>query len=245
MLVRNLGSGSGGNATVVAHGGRAVLIDAGLSRRRMLAGLGGLSLEGVLVTHVHRDHLGPRAQSLGAPVWLDAANARAAEARGQIDGGAEIFGGRPFRVGPFTVEPFALPHPGGERWTSHGFVIEHGRRRLAYATDMGHVPDHVIEALRRAHVVFIESNHDPEMEIGSGRPEETIEWVLSDHGHLSNEQCAEALARIGRPHTVILGHLSEDCNRQSLARRAAARALPAGTRLLLAGQDGAMPPVDV
>lgn len=237
MIVRNLGSGSGGNATVVAHEGRAILIDAGISRRRMLAGLDGMALEGILVTHVHRDHLGPQAGRLGAPVWMDAANHRAAGDRLE---GAEVrhFHGAPFEAGPFRVTPFPVPHPGGQPWGTWGFRIERGALRVAYATDLGHAPAEVVEALSGAQVVFLESNHDPGMERASGRPPDLVEWVLSDTGHLSNEQCAEALSRLGSPHTVILGHLSEDCNRPSLALRLARRALPGAKRVLAASPRG-------
>ncbi|MBI2900513.1 MAG: MBL fold metallo-hydrolase [Planctomycetes bacterium] len=243
MFLRNLGSGSGGNATVVAHEDRAIIVDAGLSRRRMLDGLEGLRLEAVLITHRHHDHLGPMAAKLGAPVWIERENWLAAKDRASGLDGAQFFGSRSFRIGPFHITPFPLPHPGSERWTSHGFRIECGRKRLAYATDLGHAPDEVVEALSGVHVLFLESNHDPEMERASGRDPGTIDWVLSDHGHLSNAQCAETLARIGRPHTVVLGHLSQDCNRPALAREAARKALPRSTRLVLATQDEAGEPV--
>lgn len=178
MKVRNLGSGSGGNATVVAHDGRAILIDAGLGKRRVLAGLHGLKLEGVLITHRHRDHLGAYAQDLGARVWIERENWRDAKARGWIDGAVEHFEERPFRLGPFRVSPFALPHPGRERWSSYGFRIECGSRRLAYATDLGHAPEEVVEALSEAHALFIEANHDVAMERRSRRPPFLIDWVV-------------------------------------------------------------------
>jgi len=241
----NLASGSGGNATVVAHGGRAILIDAGISRRRTLAGLEGLALEGILITHVHGDHLGPAARKLGAPVWIDGENARAARRMGRLEGDAEVFDGGTFRVGPFLVSAIPLPHPGGERWRNWGFRVECGRRRLAYATDLGHVPPGVLEELSGAHAVFLESNHDPDLERASGRPPDLVDWVLSDHGHLSNEQCAEALGRLGRPHTVVLGHLSEDCNRPALARRTAAKALGSSVRLVVALQREPTPALPV
>jgi phosphoribosyl 1,2-cyclic phosphodiesterase len=233
VIVRNLGSGSGGNATVVAHEGRAILIDAGLSRRRMLAGLDGLALDAVLITHVHRDHLGAQAARLGAPVWIDAANHRAAGDRLE-DAEVRHFHGAPFEAGPFRVTPFPLPHPGGKLWGTWGFRIERGGLRMAYATDLGHAPPEVVEALSGAQVVFLESNHDPEMERASSRPPDLVDWVLSDTGHLSNEQCAEALSKLGHPHTVILGHLSEDCNTPSLALRSARKAVPRAKRVLVA-----------
>ena len=237
MILRNLGSGSGGNATVVAHGGRAILIDAGLGKRRTRAGLDGLKLEGVLITHRHGDHLGREAQNLGARVWIEEANWADAHERGWIDREVGHFDEKPFEIGPFRVTAFALPHPGNQPWNSYGFRVECGRKRIAYATDLGHVPADVVEAMSNAHVVFLESNHDPELERASDRNPGHVDWVLSDHGHLSNEQCAGALAKIRGPHTVMLGHLSRDCNTEALALRTSRKALPHATRLLAARQD--------
>ena len=84
----------------------------------------------------------------------------------------------------------------------------------------------------------MESNHDPDMELSSERPPFLVDWVMSDHGHLSNDQCAEALGRIGKPKTVILGHLSQDCNSPDLAKRTARKALSKSARILVAGRGG-------
>lgn len=240
MILRNLGSGSGGNATVVAHDGRALLIDAGLPRRRMLRGLRGLALEGVLITHRHTDHLGRDAQTLGAAVWIERENWKAARRIGWIGDDVRHFGETPFMVGPFRIAAFPLPHPGGARWHSYGFRVDVDGRRLAYATDLGSVPSDVLASIAGADVVFLESNHDEGLELASGRAPGHIDWVLSDHGHLSNAQCAAALARIPTAHTVVLGHLSRDCNTPELALAAARAAVPAATRLLAARQDRAL-----
>lgn len=245
MILRNLGSGSGGNASLVEHDGRAILIDAGLRKERILPALEGLELEGVLITHRHSDHLGRDAQKLGAPVWIEKENWKDAHRRNWIDDDVEHFTEKPLRLGPFAVTPFALPHPGHERWNSYGFRVECGRRRLAYATDLGSVPAEVVEALSDVHVVFLESNHDVDLERRSGRAPGHVHWVLSDHGHLSNEQCAEALARIGKPHTVVLGHLSRDCNTPELALGLARKALPRSVRVFAARQDVATDAVPV
>jgi phosphoribosyl 1,2-cyclic phosphodiesterase len=245
VIIRNLGSGSRGNATVVAHGGRALLIDAGIARRRIVAGLDGMTLESVLVSHVHGDHLRPAAAKLAAPYRMDAANARAAARRDLPPMPVEVFDARPFDVGPFRVTPLPLPHPGAAAWHNYGFFIECGERRLVFATDLGEVPGVLRERLADADVVFLESNHDVGMEEASSRPRQTIDWVLSPHGHLSNEQAAEALAGARRAHTVVLGHLSEECNRPALALRANRRAVPASVRLLVAEQDDATEVVEV
>lgn len=236
MRIHNLGSGSGGNATLVAHDGRAILIDAGLPLRRMREAVDGLDLLGVLITHRHRDHLGPYAERLGARVFIERANEIDARDHGWLSGPVENFATEEFRLGPFRIEPFELPHPGGA-WSSFGFRIECGRRRFAYATDLGSVPDPALEAVRDSHAVFLESNHDPELEETSGRPVHLIRWVMSPFGHLSNDKCAGALSHAKRAHTMMLGHLSHDCNRPALALKTARKALRRGVRLCAAKQD--------
>ena len=245
MILRNLGSGSGGNATVVAHDGRAILIDAGLDQARMRAGLGDLRLEGALITHRHSDHLGRHAGSLGSPLWIEKANWTDARRLGWIEGNVHFFGEPTFSIGPFDITAFPLPHPGRSPWNSYGFLVECGRKRLAYATDLGQVTPETLAFLAGGDVIFLESNHDVEMEKRSGRASGHISWVLSNTGHLSNQQCAAALARVGRPHTVMLGHLSRDCNTRDLAVAAARHALPGTTRLLTAEQSVQSEDVDV
>ena len=148
MKFTNLGSGSGGNASVVAFDGEALLIDCGLPKRRVLAGLHGLRLRGVLITHRHSDHLKAHASNLGAPLFVEEANWRDARRLKMVEGRAEHFYEMPFRVGSFRVTPFALPHPGEESWNSWGFRVEAGGSSIAYATDLGHVTDAVVEAAR-------------------------------------------------------------------------------------------------
>ncbi len=237
MILRNLGSGSGGNATVVAHEGRAILIDAGLDQARILAGLGDLRLEGVLITHRHSDHLGRDAQILGAPVWIERENWKDARRLRWIHGDVHFFGEATFRIGPFEITAFPLPHPGRAPWNSYGFLVECGRKRLSYATDLGRVTSETVAFMRGCDVIFLESNHDVVMEERSGRAPGHINWVLSETGHLSNRQCADALSRVGSPHTVVLGHISKECNTPDLALASARQVLPRTTRLLAAEQS--------
>ena len=237
MRFQNLGSGSGGNASVVSFDGQALLIDCGLPKGRVLKGLHGLRLKGVLITHRHSDHLKQHALDLGAPVFIEEANWRDARMKGRPEHFYEL----PFRVGPFRVAPFPLPHPGETRWNSWGFRVEAGGATVAYATDLGHVPAHVIDAMSDADVVFLESNHDVGMEKRAHRPESLKQWVLSDHGHLSNEQCSAALKKIRGAKTVVLGHLSRECNSPELALKAAKAATKA--RIVVADQDEGTEPI--
>jgi phosphoribosyl 1,2-cyclic phosphodiesterase len=122
------------------------------------------------------------------------------------------------------------------------------------ATDLGHVPEGCLPAFLDADAVVLESNHDPRMLRASGRPPDLIERILGPQGHLSNGDCAEALAQIvarsrpGRVSSVVLAHLSRDCNRPRLALAAQAhmaRSHSHPIRFTAASQDNVGPVVEL
>ncbi|MCL6449746.1 MAG: MBL fold metallo-hydrolase [Acetobacteraceae bacterium] len=238
-----------GNAYLVAEpGGAALLVDCGAPLRRIQAGLKERGVEpgrvvAVLLTHRHGDHTRalcikiPLPQRLGVPVYAPAGVWE--EAEGEF--GAmppalrrRIAPGRPVRAGPFVVRAFAKPHDARD---PVGFLVEAAGERLAVATDLGRVDSGLTSLLRGCHHLIFESNHDPELEWASGRPRHLIQRILGDLGHLSNDQAGSALAAIvtRRTRTVLLAHLSIDCNRPDLALDTVSRYLrPAGYRGILA-----------
>jgi len=128
-------------------------------------------------------------------------------------------------VGDVAVEAFPVPHdsPG----ICHGFRLTlgkgRGRRTVAVATDLGHLPADAVGWFLDADAVVLESNHDPGMLRGSGRPADLVARIEGPNGHLSNGAAAEAVAEIvgrshpGRVRHVVLAHLSRDCNTAELA----------------------------
>lgn len=259
MNIRIVRSGSGGNSAIVWADDEALILEAGRSTgratRRVMDELGieRRRVLGVFVTHAHSDHLDEqtlRVHGLEAPVLTHEATWRVLERRaGRVRAPhAALKPGREVHVGGFRVTPFAVPH--GPVGVPVGFRIEHGGRRLAYTTDLGHAPGHVMPMLEGCDAMVIESNHDPEMERESDRPPETIDWILSDHGHLSNEQCAEILRHVmtsdeRRPHTIVLAHLSQDCNTPALALKTARKVVGRRARLIAADQNDGAPTVQV
>lgn len=252
-------SGSGGNSAIVWTDDEAILIEAGRSTGRATKrAMEGLKVEAravraVLVTHAHSDHLDDqtlRVHALEAPVMTHEKTWGVLEKRAGRVGAAHaaLKPGRDVRVGGFRVTPFAVPH--GPVGVPMGFRIEHGGRRLAYTTDLGHVPGPVLPMLAGCDTLVIESNHDPEMEEASDRPPELIDWVMGDRGHLSNEQCADVLKHVmasdeRRPHTIVLAHLSRDCNTPELALKTARRAVGKGARLIAADQFEGAPEIEI
>jgi len=240
-----LASGSLGNALLVASGGTRVLVDAGLSRRRLMAALAQdgatpADVAAVFVTHTHGDHFRSAAVGFclaaGAPVYASPENLKhlARSVRGFVKlekaGLARPIDGEAVTVGNVTAEAFPVPHdsPG----TCQGFRLTLGggraRRTVTVATDLGHLPADAVPYFLDSTAVVLESNHDPNLLWASNRPVDLIKRIAGPNGHLSNGDSAEAVAEIvgrsrpGRVRHVVLAHLSRDCNRPELALQAQA-----------------------
>jgi phosphoribosyl 1,2-cyclic phosphodiesterase len=244
-FVCSLASGSLGNALVVASGKTRLLVDCGLSGRRLkktlaAAGVAPEELGGVLITHTHRDHFSTSAAAFclahRTPVYSSRDNLDylAADLEG-FDELAEAgllgeINGRSLALGDITVEAFEVPHDAPGRCL--GFRLLMGpprqRRSVTVATDLGHLPPDPMAAFLDADTIVLESNHDVDLLRESGRPRELVDRIAGPHGHLSNESAAEALAEIvgrshpGRVRSVVLAHLSRDCNTPRLALAAQA-----------------------
>lgn len=267
-----LGSGSKGNCTAVWTESTALFVDAGalpisyIESQLAEAGLAPGRASGVLVTHAHSDHVGLTTYNLchryRVPVythpltWEVAVGKTKRLKRLSEAGLVRYFHTRTIQVGDFAITPFRVPHGVPEKvGTPVGFQIstrDASPSSLFYATDLGHVPERVVERMSRSDLVVLESNHDVEMEIASSRHPDHIDWVLSDRGHLSNEQASRALeqalaGRNGRGATVVLAHLSEECNTPELALAAALRAVRGheGIRIVLARQRERTPTLTI
>lgn len=267
-----LGSGSKGNCTVVWTDATTLFVDAGalpisyIERQLAEVGLLPERAAGVLVTHAHSDHIGATTYNLchryGVPLYThpltwEVAIRKTKRLKRLADAGlVHYFWTRTVSIGDFTVTPFRVPHGDPEQvGTPVGFHLatrEASPTRIFYATDLGHVPNRVVRRMSQAELIVIESNHDVEMEVASARHPDHIDWVLSDRGHLSNEQAARALEqalaeRNGRSATVVLAHLSEECNTPELALAAARRATCGmeGVRIVLARQRERTPTLTV
>jgi phosphoribosyl 1,2-cyclic phosphodiesterase len=229
-----LGSGSGGNATCIEAGGVRLLLDAGFScrglvQRLRLVGIEPESIDAVLLTHEHADHLGGAAafgRSFNVPIYCTPATARAAMLDAEECAVRPVTPGAPFDVGPIAVQPFAVPHDAVQ---TVGFALHHGGARVGYATDLGHSPQGVLDPLRDCDLLIVESNHDVDLLSWGPYPESVKRRVLGRHGHLGNEQAADLLGEVvgKRTQAVVLAHLSRTNNRPDLALGAARRALRA------------------
>jgi phosphoribosyl 1,2-cyclic phosphodiesterase len=233
VRVVSLGSGSSGNALLVQAWQTAVLVDAGFPQRLLVgrlrrAGITPGMLSAILLTHEHGDHVsGARelAHAWGVPLVSDPRTLDAIVAGRSATMGAvlpqperlELPAGRTTRLGGFEIRSFPISH---DAVAPCGYVLSTGAWCVAVVTDCGMVSEAMIEALRPAHLLVIEANHDLDMLRRGPYPWHLKQRILSPTGHLSNEQAAEALLHIldDGPRWVWLAHLSRTNNRPELAR---------------------------
>jgi phosphoribosyl 1,2-cyclic phosphodiesterase len=243
-----------GNAVYVGSEGRGVLVDAGLpgreiAKRLAAAGLEPEAIEGVVVTHEHRDHIsgvGVWARRFRVPVYADPVTWDAA-VRVLPPGalrGVEVVPfrpGEPFEAAGLELLPIATSHDAAG---PVGFRVRDGRAVLGFITDLGVASELVRESLKGAGILYLESNHDEELLVRGPYPWPLKQRIRSAVGHLSNADCAALIAELvhGGLGTVVLGHLSQTNNTPRLAYDCARAALrsrgaDADVTLLVARQD--------
>lgn len=241
-----LGSGSGGNAAVVEAGGVRLLIDAGLSAKQLVdrmkaSGIDPASLDAVLLTHEHGDHVrGLRVlmKSLPAPVYATPSTAMIVRDGGVDTAAWKIFeSGAQFHFNGLSVQSFAVPHDAVE---PVGYVFRHEEKSFGLLSDTGHVTKLIAERLRGVHALFVEANYDDDLlEADMKRPWSTKQRISSRHGHLSNAQTAALVAELAPAglRRVVLGHLSRDCNHPEKAIAAIRAGVPMIADIACAPQD--------
>lgn len=229
-----LGSGSAGNCAFIETPRLRLLIDAGFSGRQIALRLASIGrkieeVNAVLLTHEHNDHIqGLRVlcKRYEIPVYANRLTAEAVqEEMPELKQWRVFQTGHAFELGDLLVESFTVPHDAHD---PVGFLLRHETGNIGVLTDLGHCTRLVIERVKPANVLMLETNHDMRLlQDDAVRPWSVKQRILSRFGHLSNEAAAEAAAQIahdGLRH-VFLGHLSRDCNRPELAHRAVTEAL--------------------
>ncbi len=223
-----LASGSSGNCAYLETDQTRLLIDAGLSGRQIrqrLATIGRApeGLNGILVTHEHSDHvqgLAALASRLRIPLYCTRLTLEAVERQLETKFDSRIFEtGASFEVGDMVVDSFTIPH---DAMDPVGFLVRTPAGNFGFLTDLGHATKLVIQRVRAANVLLLETNHDLKLlQQDTKRPWSIKQRILSRHGHLSNEAAAEAAEQIvsAELRHLYLGHRSRDCNRPELAHR--------------------------
>jgi len=247
-----LGSGSAGNCAYLETPEARILVDAGFSTRQIrlrLASIGKTpeNLSAILLTHEHSDHISGLlglADKLHIPVYCN---------RGTQDGTLWAFKekwskqtnlalekadtfksrmdwrlfetGATFEVGDVGIETFSIPHDAQD---PVGYILHTAAANVGFATDLGHVTKLVLERIRVANVLVLESNHDVKMLQACPRRSWALKQrILGRHGHLSNVTAAETAAQIMSAglRRLYLAHLSRECNTPELAQHIMAEQL--------------------
>ena len=226
-----LASGSTGNAALVSCGDTHILLDAGVSAKRLAAGLAALGvkshqLSAILITHEHSDHVsGLRVLSkkAGAPIYATGPTCRWLYNRNSCN---EIAGlmraiepGTGVQIGSLWAEPFPTPHDAA---CSVGWSVAGEGGRMVLCTDLGHVTDEVRRVVEGCDLLVCETNHDVDWVKSGPYPYYLKQRILGNYGHLSNEAGAElaAFAVETGARSVILAHLSRTNNTPARAYEA-------------------------
>jgi phosphoribosyl 1,2-cyclic phosphodiesterase len=263
-----LGSGSSGNCAYVETDEARILVDAGFSPRQIrtrLASIGRTpeNLTAILITHEHSDHIAGllgladkfqipvycNRDTQDATIWtfknkwskktnlaLETTDTFKSKINWQL-----FTTGASFEIADVLVETFSIPHDAQD---PVGFLLRTARGNIGFATDLGHTTKLVLDRIRAANVLVLESNHDVKMLQDCPRRAWPLKQrILGRHGHLSNVAAAEAAAQIMSAELkyLYLAHLSRECNKPELAQHVMAEQLhhigATHVRLQLAAQD--------
>lgn len=224
IRLSTLASSSKGNATVISTEQCTILVDAGISARRITLGLAECDLhpnqlDGVLFTHEHGDHcrgLGQLSKKHDIKVYCTRHTSHDLRDLAPKAAFTTIEVGQSFQIKDLTITPFSTFHDATD---PVGYLFECGGARLGYLTDTGKVSEKMLPYLQNLHGFYLESNYDATMLSNSGRSQRLIQRIACQWGHLSNQQASELIEKVATPalQELLLGHLSQDCNTPELA----------------------------
>ena len=231
MKFCSLASGSSGNCLYLKAGDTAVLIDAGITCKKICEGLAGIgedprNIKACFVTHDHSDHIKGITvlmRKYRIPVYATAGTLTAIALSDRRDNPRdlmyELVPDRPVVLGDISVMPFRISHDAADPVC---YTIRHGEVKLGMATDLGEFTDYTLAHLADSNALYVEANHDRNMLMMGPYPYNLKLRIDSPLGHLSNEACGDMISQVLSPKlkTVMLAHLSADNNFEELAFRA-------------------------
>jgi phosphoribosyl 1,2-cyclic phosphodiesterase len=228
MRFCSLASGSSGNSYYIGTRNTSILIDAGISGKRICqelelkVGLEGSQLDGLFITHEHNDHIqsvGVLARRFKVPLYATEGTWKGVEGKiGKVDPDLcnvlEDCGS--MELGDINIEWFATSHDANE---PVGYVCRHGKKKIGLATDTGMITKQMANALSDVDFLVLEANHDEKMLATGKYPYYLKKRIHSNLGHLSNNAAGKALLDLAGEKTkgVLLAHLSQENNLPSLA----------------------------
>ena len=235
MKLCPLCSGSSGNATYIEAGSARILIDAGLSCKRiteLLAKIGvdPRTLSAILITHEHVDHVrgvNILSKKYDLPVYANAETWSMLK-EPLCDVAAKnvcVFeSDRDFYLAGARILPFSVPH---DAIHAVGYTLSAEGHKVGVCTDLGHADARILSILAGCDLLLFEANHDVDMLMAGSYPYQLKKRILSGSGHMNNDDCGKALVKLHETgvKNVILGHLSRENNYPELALIAVRAAL--------------------
>lgn len=237
MQLCSLSSGSSGNCIYIGTERTHLLIDTGVSKKRIEEELHAIDLapediQGILITHEHSDHiqgLGVFTRKYSVPVYGTRATLEAIRrtpSLGELDVSqfVEIEKDVPFLIQDLTIEASGIWHDAADPVC---YQFRHGSRKASVCTDLGDYNDYLVHKLSDSDLLFIESNHDVNMLLVGPYTYPLKQRILGDHGHLSNERSGQFIRELLNSHIrgIMLGHLSKENNIAELAYETVAQTL--------------------
>ena len=229
MNLCSIASGSSGNCIYTGTDNTGILIDAGISAKRIEQGLASIDrnikeIKGIFVSHEHSDHIkgiGVLARKHQIPIYGTKGTIEAIKqctSLGKIDEDLYhvIRAEEQVQIDDLVVKPFAISHDAAE---PVAYRMDCGEKSAAIATDLGFYNQNIVDKLQNLDVLLLESNHDIHMLQVGAYPYPLKQRILSDRGHLSNESAGKLLCHLLHDDlkAVFLGHLSKDNNYEELA----------------------------
>lgn len=230
-----IASGSSGNSIYIGTKSTHILLDIGITGKRLESGLKAIDAappDAIFVTHEHSDHIqgvGVISRRFDVPIYATDQTWMRMERHSMIgkispQNRCTIYAGEPCVINDLSVCAFDISHDSAQ---PVGYTVVGEGYKIAVATDLGHISDVVRANLADSDLILLECNHDIEMLENGPYPRELKNRVRGKKGHLSNVACGEFLAEIVSPRLkyIYLGHLSEENNRPLLAIDTVARIL--------------------
>ena len=221
-----IASSSSGNSTLIQTESENILIDFGISSRRMIKALDNFDIspqdiDGIIISHEHGDHirgLDVFCKNFQTKVYLPQ---EIADMNFTFLEKAKIVlysHFRTFSIGHTGIIPFEIPH---DSQIHSGFRIETRETEIGYATDIGYLTPIIYDHMAHADILFIEANYDKKMLQNGHYPHHVKKRIMGNGGHISNTECRTLLEKVSHPklRRVILAHLSEQNNIPALAKK--------------------------
>ena len=225
----SIASGSSGNCICVGNDANHVMVDVGITGKRVDAGMASFDLktsdmDGILITHEHSDHisgLGVISRKYGLPIYSTAKTIEAIKENkylGSIDPGLfhVIEPDKEFIIGELTIRPIHISHDAAD---PVAYIVSDGKKKIGVITDLGCYDDYIVENIKGLNGILLEANHDVNMLRVGPYPYYLKHRIAGDFGHLSNELSGQLLGQILHDDMehVLLGHLSKENNYERLA----------------------------